>query len=69
LHVVGSAVGLGDEGNIQHKGLGNKLLTKAQEISNLNKKDKIVVISGIGAREYYKKYGYKLEGPYMIKEI
>ena len=34
LHVVGTAAGIGDEGNIQHKGLGNKLLKKAEEISN-----------------------------------
>ena len=30
-------------------------------------KDKIVIISGIGAREYFRKFSYKLEGPYMTK--
>ena len=28
---------------------------------------KIVVISAIGTREYYKKLNYELEGPYMSK--
>jgi elongator complex protein 3 len=27
--------------------------------------NKIAVISGIGVRNYYAKFGYKLEGPYM----
>lgn len=28
---------------------------------------KIAVISGVGTRNYYRKLGYELEGPYMIK--
>ncbi len=67
LHVVGTAVGIGEQGNIQHKGLGKKLLKKIEEISKNNGKNKIVVISGVGAREYYRKFGYKKEGPYMVK--
>ena len=55
----------------QHKGLGKKLIKQAEKIT---KKEfglsKIAVISGIGAREYYKKkLGYKLENTYMIKEL
>ncbi|GAG12452.1 unnamed protein product, partial [marine sediment metagenome] len=30
---------------------------------------KIFVISGVGARNYYKKLGYRFEEPYMIKKI
>ncbi len=69
LHVVGTAIGIGEEGNMQHKGFGKKLLQKAEDIAKKNKKKKIVVISGVGVRPYYKKLGYKLEGPYMVKEI
>jgi len=29
----------------------------------------MVIISGIGAREYYRKFKYKKEGPYMSKFI
>ncbi len=69
LHVFGSAVSLGKKGNIQHTGIGKKLLKKAEEISLKNDKNKIVVISGVGARNYYRKLGYEREGPYMVKII
>jgi len=69
LHVVGTATGIGEEGNMQHKGLGSKLLKKAEDIARQNKKDKMVVISGVGVREYYRKFGYELVGPYMVKHL
>ena len=69
LHVVGSAIGIGSEGNLQHKGLGKKLLDKAERIAKEHKKDKMVVISGVGAKEYYKKFGYVKEGVYVVKFI
>ena len=69
LHVFGSAVSIGVKGDIQHAGYGRKLLKKAEQISIKNKKDKIVVISGIGVRNYYRKFGYKKQGPYMVKKL
>jgi elongator complex protein 3 len=30
---------------------------------------KIAVISGVGTRHYYRKLGYELEGPYMMKYL
>jgi elongator complex protein 3 len=69
LHVVGTAAGIGDEGEMQHKGLGKKLLKKAEEIAKKHKKNKMVVISGVGAREYYKKMGYRKEGVYVVRGI
>tara|TARA_B110000459_G_scaffold74662_1_gene83924 strand:- start:375 stop:611 length:237 start_codon:yes stop_codon:yes gene_type:complete len=30
---------------------------------------KIAVISGVGTRHYYRKLGYELEGPYMVKSL
>ncbi len=54
----------------QHIGLGRKLIEEAEKIS---KKEfslkKISVISGIGARNYYRKLGYKLKNSYMVKDI
>ena len=54
----------------QHRGLGKKLMKKAEEIS---KKEfgvkKIAVISGVGVREYYRKLGYRLYDTYMIKKL
>jgi len=71
LHVYGQAVGIGksDNSKTQHKGLGKKLMAKAEEIAKENSKDKIIVISGVGVRDYYRKLGYNLEGPYMIKNL
>ena len=56
-------------GVIQHKGIGKKLLKAAEETAKMYYKNKMVVISGIGARPYYAKLGYKKEGPYMVKII
>jgi elongator complex protein 3 len=69
LHVYGTAVGVGSTGSVQHKGWGKKLMAKAEEIALAHGKKKIVVISGIGVREYYKKMGYSLEGVYMVKNV
>lgn len=30
---------------------------------------KISVISGVGTRNYYRKMGYELDGPYMSKSL
>jgi elongator complex protein 3 len=69
LHVYGDTVPIGKKGCYQHKGMGKKLLSYAEKIAKDNKKDKVIVISGIGVREYYRKLGYSLEGFYMVKYI
>jgi elongator complex protein 3 len=71
LHVFGKAIPLGekDDEGIQHKGIGKMLLQKAEDICTQQGKNKLVVISGVGAREYYRKIGYSREGPYMVKAI
>jgi len=71
LHVFSAAAQIGkkDEGSFQHRGIGKSLLARAEEIARQNGKNKIVVISGIGAREYFRKFGYELEGVYMVKVI
>ena len=45
------------------------LLKEAEKTCKDYYKKKIIVISGIGAREYYRKLGYKKEGVYMVKSI
>ncbi len=50
----------------QHKGLGKKLVRRAEELAPT---DKITVISGVGARVYWRKNGYELEDSYMVKTI
>ena len=69
LHIYGTATAIGEEGMVQHKGWGKKLMQKAEEIAREHGKTKMVVISGVGVREYYRKLGYEKEGWYMVKEI
>ncbi len=54
---------------VQHEGHGERLLKEAEKIAVEKGKEKMLVISGIGAREYYRKKGYKLETPYMKKRL
>lgn len=70
LHVYGSMVPLGDKKYElwQHQGYGERLLFEAEKIaSEVYDKKKMLIISGIGARNYYRKFGYEKEGPYMSK--
>jgi len=69
LHVYGNAIDLEKSGDVQHRGFGKMLLKKAESICKENKKNKVLVISGIGVREYYKKQGYQQDGPYVSKNI
>ncbi len=71
LHVYGMAVAIGasEEEKSQHKGYGKKLMAEAERIARVNGKDKMVVISGVGVRAYYRKLGYAREGPYMVKAL
>ncbi len=69
LHIYGTATAIGEEGMVQHKGWGKKLMRKAEEIAKKNGKKKMVVISGVGVKEYYRKLGYEKEGTYMVKEL
>jgi len=65
LHVYGEQIPIGKKGIVQHKGYGKLLLNEAEKIAKQAGKKKVSVISGIGVREYYKKLGYKRDGPYM----
>jgi elongator complex protein 3 len=53
----------------QHIGFGEKLLNKAEEIAIDNNKEELLIISGIGARNYYRKFDYEKKGPYMSKKL
>ncbi len=71
LHTFGQMVPLGKKASVaQHKGLGKKLLKEAEKISSKEYSlNKIVVISGIGARDYFRKQGYRLKDEYMAKTL
>mgnify|MGYP001572389682 CR=1 FL=1 len=69
LHVYSSALKIGNKGGgYQHKGYGKILMEKAEEICKQNGKKKLLVISGIGVKDYYiNKLDYKKEGVYVSK--
>jgi len=72
LHVYGKSLKLGErsDAGIQHLGLGKNLLSEAEKISKEESDaNKLLVISAVGTREYYRKFGYSLEGPYMAKKL
>ena len=56
--------------SFQHQGIGKKLMMEAEKIAATDlSSDKLCVISAVGTREYYRKLGYKINGPYMAKEL
>jgi elongator complex protein 3 len=75
LHVYGKQIATTEKTHdahlnlSQHKGLGRLLMQKAEEIAKEHNRTKMIVISGIGVRNYYAKLGYEKEGPYMVKYI
>ncbi|MFO7872523.1 MAG: tRNA uridine(34) 5-carboxymethylaminomethyl modification radical SAM/GNAT enzyme Elp3 [Candidatus Undinarchaeales archaeon] len=72
LHVYGSEVLIGNEAEnleYQHLGYGEKLLKKAEKTALENGKTEILILSGLGVREYYEKFGYRKKGPYMHKKL
>lgn len=45
-------------------------MEEAERIAKFeHKSNKLVVISGVGTWHYYRKLGFELEGPYMVKII
>lgn len=69
LHVYGEAASLGKKGTVQHRGIGKRLMSIAEDIAHTYHRRNIVVISAVGTREYYRKMGYKKKGPYMVKKL
>ncbi|RLF51349.1 MAG: tRNA uridine(34) 5-carboxymethylaminomethyl modification radical SAM/GNAT enzyme Elp3 [Thermoplasmata archaeon] len=53
----------------QHKGFGKILMEEAEKIALRFGKEKLLVLSGVGAKEYYRKLGYSEYGFYMAKKI
>jgi elongator complex protein 3 len=70
LHVYGQMAELGQKKDEiwQHMGYGEDLLAEAEKIAlEIYDKNKLLIISSVGARNYYRKFGYEREGPYMSK--
>lgn len=73
LHVYGRVQTVGKHctpDGVQHRGIGRQLLRRAERIAIWRHGvSKIAIIAGVGVRKYYSRYGYRLEGTYMIRHV
>jgi elongator complex protein 3 len=73
LHIFGPEVPLAEQRPeaAQHKGIGRALLREAERIASQEfQARQMVVLSGVGAREYYRtEFAYRSLGEYMVKEL
>ena len=73
LHVYGQLIATGNKtaADAQHTGLGRKLMAEAERRARAHGCREVAVISGVGARGYYRKLGYELrgDGGFMLKRL
>jgi elongator complex protein 3 len=71
LHVYGTEAALdATETDWQHRGYGQQLMHHAEEVAARAGYARLAVISGIGARPYYRdQLGYRRDGPYMVTDL
>jgi elongator complex protein 3 len=72
LHIYGPEVSLKHRNHTaaQHKGLGKALLRQAERIAGEEfRAPMIAILSGIGAKAYYRESNYSPEGDYMVKNL
>jgi elongator complex protein 3 len=73
LHIYGPMLNVGcrqEDRSYQHGGYGSQLMQEAERIvSEEYGGRKLFVMSAVGTREYYRKLGYQIDGPYMSKVL
>ena len=72
LHVYGPLVPVGKHsaGAWQHKGFGQDLLKEAERVARDDfGLKKLLVISALGTRRYYMRFGYERDGVYVSKKL
>ena len=73
LHVYGPALEIGGTaaGNsaVQHRGLGKRLLQRAEQVAAAAGFVHMAVIAAAGTRGYYRSHGFARAGSYMVKAI
>ena len=72
LHVYGPLVPVGKHlaKAWQHRGYGSILLSEAERMTRKNYGlKKILVISALGTKQYYMRFGYQYDGVYMSKNL
>ena len=72
LHVYGPMVPVGSRrpDGWQHRGYGAKLIAEAERIA-LEEYDarKMLILSALGVKRYYARFGYRPDGPYVSKPL
>jgi elongator complex protein 3 len=61
--------GSGAGGEAQHRGLGTRLLARAETIAREAGYPRMAIIASVGTRPYYERRGYSLEGTYMTRSL
>ena len=76
VRVLGAALPLGaiptdGEGSLawQHRGLGRRLVNEAEERALGWGMDRLAITAGMGTRAYFRRLGYDLDGPYMVRQL
>lgn len=72
LHVYGTMVPIGEHMSNawQHKGYGSRLIAEAERLSvEEYDRKKIAVLSALGTKHYYMRFGYRYDGSYMSKSF
>ncbi|MBN1358663.1 tRNA uridine(34) 5-carboxymethylaminomethyl modification radical SAM/GNAT enzyme Elp3 [Candidatus Bathyarchaeota archaeon] len=72
LHVYGPLVPVGKHSSKawQHKGYGTILLSEAERIAQEDyDSKKLLVISALGTKQYYMRFGYSRDGVYVSKRL
>ena len=72
LHVYGPLVPVGErsDGAWQHRGFGATLLREAERVAREDYDlKKLLVISALGTKQYYMRFGYEYDGVYVSKKL
>ena len=72
LHVYGPLVPVGKRSDSawQHRGFGAELLSEAERLAGGEFGfKKLLVISALGTRRYYMRFGYERDGVYVSKKL
>ncbi len=72
LHVFGQTVPVGTRSELafQHKGYGSRLVFEAERVASEEyDRTKMVVISALGTKNYYSRFNYQHDGPYVSKSL
>ncbi|HDR53484.1 MAG TPA: tRNA uridine(34) 5-carboxymethylaminomethyl modification radical SAM/GNAT enzyme Elp3 [archaeon] len=69
IRVFGPEATIGEPGVWQHRGIGKKMMARAEQMACEAGYLRLAVIAGVGVRGYFRKLGYDLETPYMVKKL